>query len=44
MAWLNLSPDFNPIENVWDKLQQDISASTEIPTKRKALSATLVEE
>jgi hypothetical protein len=44
MDWLSLSPDLNPKEHAWDKLQQAISARQELPKNREELSAALVEE
>jgi transposase len=44
MDWQSLSPDLNPKEHAWDKLQQAISARPELPKNRKELSAALVEE
>jgi transposase len=40
----SLSPDLNPKEHAWDKLQQAISARPELPKNREELSAALVEE
>jgi transposase len=44
MDWPSLSPDLNPKEHAWDKLQQVISARPEPPKNREELFAALVEE
>ena len=44
MDWPSLSPDLNPIEHAWDKLQQAVSARPVLPRNREELSAALVEE
>ena len=44
MDWPSLSPDLNPIEHAWYKLQQAVSAHPVLPRNREELSAVLVEE
>ena len=44
MDWPSLSPDLNPIEHAWDKLQQAVSAHPVLPRNREEFSAALVEE
>jgi transposase len=44
MDWPSLSPDLNPKENAWDKLQHAISARLELPKNQEELPAALVEE
>ena len=44
MDWPSLSPDLNPIEHAWDKLQQAVSARRVLPRNREELSAAFSEE
>ncbi len=44
MDWPSLSPDMNPIEHAWDKLQQAVSARPVPPTNRQELRTALIEE
>jgi transposase len=44
MYWPSLSPDLNPKEHAWHKLQQTISSHPELPKNREELSAAIVEQ
>ena len=40
---ISQSPDFNPIQNLWDQLERDLRAVTPLPSSSKDLSQRLLE-
>uniref|UniRef100_A0A667ZMM5 Tc1-like transposase DDE domain-containing protein n=1 Tax=Myripristis murdjan TaxID=586833 RepID=A0A667ZMM5_9TELE len=44
MEWPALSPDLNPIENLWDQLSRRVEARSSVPQNLNVLRAALQEE
>ena len=44
MEWPELSPDLNPIENLWDQLSRRVEAHNSVPQNLNDLRAALQEE
>lgn len=44
MEWPALSPDLNPIENLWDQLSRRVEARNSVPQNLIDLRAALQEE
>ena len=44
MKWPTLSPDLNPIENLWDQLSRHVEASNSVSQNLNDLKAALQEE
>ena len=44
MEWPALSPDLNPIENLWDQLSYRVEARNSVPQNLNDLRAALQEE
>ena len=44
LVWPSRSPDLNPIENVWDALERQVTGRNYPPTNKNALIHALTEE